>query len=107
MATAFQPNTFQSNSFQILSTSTSTSAVNWILAGITRGVTGQPLGLCNVFVYDSVTDALMGSGAANASGNYTVTLSSSGHNLFAVAYLAGSPDLAGTTVNTLVATSST
>jgi hypothetical protein len=102
MATAFQPNAFQNNAFQIVS-----STVNWILAGVTRGLHGQPLGLCNVFVYDSVTDGFMGSGTSDASGNYTVTLSSSGNNLFAVAYLAGTPDLAGTTVNTLVASSST
>lgn len=113
MATSFQVNAFQHNSFQILSTSTSTSSVvNWILAGVTRGVHGQPLGGCSVLIFDTVTDSLLGSGTADSGGNYTITLSSSGDNLFAVAYLAKatsglSYDLAGTTVNTLVASSST
>lgn len=107
MATAFQINAFQNNAFQI-STSTSTAVtVNWILAGVTRGLRGQPLGGCSVLVFDTTTDGLLGSGTSDSGGNYNITLSSSGNNLFAVAYLAGSPDLAGTTVNTLVATSST
>lgn len=107
MATAFQVNAFQNNAFQI-STSTSTAAVvNWILAGVTRGTHGQPLGSVSVLVFDTTTDSLLGSGTSDSGGNYNITLSSSGHNLFAVGYLAGSPDLAGTTVNTLVASSST
>lgn len=106
MASAFQPNAFQNNAFQI--TSTSTAAVNWVLAGVTRGLRGSPLGGCRVLVFDTLSDGLLGSGTSDSGGNYNITLSSSGNNLFAVAYLAGSPtDLAGTTVNTLVASSST
>lgn len=109
MATAFQTNSFQNNSFQIASGST---GVQWIVAGVTRGTHGQPVGSCTVLIFDTATDLLMGSGTSDSGGNYNITLSSSGDNLFAVAYLAMSvsglaTDFAGTTVNTLVASSST
>lgn len=104
MATAFQTNAFQQTplAFQIVS-----GAITWKLAGVTRNQHGAPLAGVTVDVFDDVTEAFLGTAVSDSGGNYVVTLSSSGHNLFAVGYLAGSPDVSGTTLNTLVASSST
>lgn len=73
----------------------------WTLSGVTRNLRGQPLGLVTVDIFDTATNTIQGTTVSDGGGNYTVTLNT-GANCFAVGYLAGSPDVAGTTLNTLV-----
>ncbi len=72
------------------------------LSGVTRDYRGSPLGSVVVDVFDEATETYLGTDTSDASGNYSVTLSASSTGVFAVGYLAGSPDRAGTTLNNLV-----
>lgn len=74
----------------------------YTLTGVTRDSRGRPLGNVVVEVYDTGNESFLGDTTADSDGNYTVTLSSSTSACFAVGYLAGSPDVAGTTLNNLV-----
>lgn len=72
------------------------------ISGVTRDSTGAALGNCQVQLFYTPTDTLVNEVTSDASGNYSFRV---GPNIacYAVAYLAGSPDRAGTTVNTLTA----
>lgn len=74
----------------------------YTLSGVTRNANGAPLPSCNVMVFNTSDEAFLGESTSDGSGAYSVTLSSSTSACFAVAYLTGSPDVAGTTLNTLV-----
>jgi hypothetical protein len=79
------------------------------LVGITKDSGGNPLGACTVEVFETVSGLLRGSTVSDANGNYSldVTVSAgTGLTFFCNGYLAGSPDVAGTTVNTLVGVAS-
>jgi hypothetical protein len=84
------------------------------ISGITKNSAGVALGNCVVQVYESSSQAtliegqeahgkLRGSTDSGANGNYSldVTGLGSGLTFTVVAYKAGTPDVAGTTVNTL------
>lgn len=68
--------------------------------GITRDVTGAALGSCLVQLFRTSDDLLMDQQTSDLLGNYEV-YSSDGGQHYIVAYLAGSPDVTGATVNTL------
>lgn len=72
------------------------------LSGTTRNLRGAVLPSVDVLVFDTATEDFLGTATSDASGAYTVTLSASSTAVFAVGYLAGSPDVAGTTLNNLV-----
>ena len=72
------------------------------LTGITRNQRGAPLASVVVDVFDEGTESFLGTATSDSGGNYTVTLTSCSTAVFAVGYLAGSPDVAGTTLNNLV-----
>ena len=76
---------------------------NYTISGVTRNGQGAILGSCVVHLFLTATDVLWAVTTSDASGNYSFTVPS-GSSFYAVAYLVGSPDLAGTTVNTLAGT---
>ena len=74
----------------------------YTLQGVCRDVNNAVVPSAVVKVFDTATDTLQGSDTTDGSGNYTVSLSIDGP-LYAVAYHANAPDIAGTTLNTLMA----
>jgi len=81
------------------STVFSTAQLN--LSGVTKDSTGAILGSCVVELYVTSSDRVVGKTISDATtGAYTFSITFSGP-FYIVAYKAGSPDLAGTTVNTL------
>lgn len=72
----------------------------WTISGVTRDSTGAALASCNVDLFNTATDIRMDATTSDGSGAYSF-----GANwydqYYAVAYKTGSPDVAGTTVNTL------
>lgn len=78
------------------------STKNETLSGVTKDSTGSALGACVVQLFRTPSDALVSEITSDASGNYNFDNPGSGP-FYIVAYKAGAPDVAGTTVNTLVA----
>ena len=74
------------------------------ISGITKDSTGAALGGCTVKLYRTSDDVLLGTTVSDATtGEYKFNASHCCAQ-YLVAYKAGSPDVAGTTVNTLVGT---
>ena len=73
------------------------------VTGVTKDSTSTPLGSVTVSLFLTSTNALLGTTISDGSGNYAFPLFSPVGPFYLVAYKAGSPDVAGTTVNTLVA----
>lgn len=71
------------------------------VTGITKNSTGTPLGNCDVHLFRAADDAEVDQGVSDGAGNYSLICAGSG-TFYIVAYKAGSPDVAGTTVNTLI-----
>ena len=70
------------------------------LIGVTRDSSGAPLGFCTVHAFTTADDVKRGETVSDASGNFEIrTPVNAAHYL--VAYLAGSPDVAGTSPNTV------
>lgn len=73
--------------------------------GITKDSAGAVLPTCVVDIFETATDTLVASVISNAEGRYSAAVSGkAGLTFYAVAYKALAPDVAGTTVNTLIAT---
>lgn len=70
------------------------------LSGVTRDAAGSPLGTCIVQEFRTADDSYVHQTTSDASGNYAIPASNLLQH-FLVAYKPGSPDVAGTTVNTL------
>ena len=70
------------------------------ISGITRDNTGAILGNCVVDLFDTLTDAIIERTTSDADGVYGFRYAST-RSFYVVAYKAGSPDVAGTSVNTL------
>jgi hypothetical protein len=70
--------------------------------GVTKDGSGAALGSCVVVLYRSVNDVVMDRTVSDASGNYEFRSASLSTAYYVVAYLAGSPDRVGTTVNSLI-----
>lgn len=75
---------------------------NYTISGVTKDSGGTALGNCAVKLFNSATNALEQQTTSDASGNYSFQASKTAA-WFVVAYKAGSPDVAGTTVNTVSA----
>lgn len=73
-----------------------------IISGVTRDASGNPLGGCTVSLFSTATNVLREVVTSDANGNYTFSAINDGASYYAVAYLTGSPDVSGTSVNTLV-----
>jgi len=78
------------------------AAVNPGITGITRDKNGVALGNCIVDAFRNWDNQFIASTISDGGGNFTVNPISSGP-YYLVAYKAGSPDVAGTSVNTLIA----
>jgi hypothetical protein len=85
--------------FRFKSPSFSTSSL--YITGVCRNSAGGILPDCTVDLFVTGTDQKVASTISNGSGEYTFQILVSGP-FYIVAYHTGSPDLAGTTVNTLV-----
>jgi len=73
----------------------------YTITGITKDSAGAVLGSCNVFLFKTSTNEFVAATVSNAStGVYTFPVSA-GFYYYTVSYKAGSPDVAGTTFNTL------
>lgn len=79
--------------------------VQYVISGITKDSAGAVLGGCTVTLYQTGMDAALQTKTSDAAdGSYTFNVTETiGRTFYIVAYKAGAPDVAGTTVNTLVA----
>lgn len=75
---------------------------NLRISGVTRDSGGAALAACTVKLYRTFDDLLIYTTISDGSGNYTFDGVQQGFTYYVVAYLVGSPDTAGTTMNTLV-----
>jgi len=73
------------------------------IPGVTRDSAGAPLGNCVVHLFETSTDTELAQTISDGAGAFTFSIGSNAGFFYIVAYLVGSPDVAGTTVNTLVA----
>lgn len=71
------------------------------ITGVTRDSTGAALASCTVKLFRTADDVVMAATVSDASGNYEFRVGSL-DACYAVSYKAGSPDVTGATVNTLV-----
>ena len=71
------------------------------IAGTTRNASGSALGNCTVDLFRTADDSVAARTQSDANGLYSIVASSEVTH-YAVAYLAGAPDVTGATVNTLV-----
>lgn len=74
----------------------------YVITGVTKDSTGAALGLVTVDLFDTANDIIRATTISDANGNYLVDAQIN-TTYYLVAYKAGAPDVAGTTVNTLVA----
>lgn len=75
------------------------------IAGTTKDSTGAALGNCIVDWFDTATNVLIGTTTSDASGLFEFRSAGQPPNAYyLVAYKAGSPDVTGASVNTLVGT---
>lgn len=81
--------------------SDSFSTTNISIIGVTKDSSGVALGNCVVQLFQTSIDLLHQETTSDASGNYAF-YPSVASPFYIVAYKAGAPDVAGTTVNTLV-----
>lgn len=72
------------------------------ISGVTRDSAGTQLDACDVVLYESATDLPVARTVSGASGDYSITLGNNAGFFYVVAYKDGSPDVFGTTVDTLV-----
>lgn len=73
------------------------------ITGITRDQFGSPLGNCVVQLFRTSDDLIVAEVVSDPTGAYVITTPFFPDTHYLVAYRAGSPDVAGTTVNTLIA----
>jgi len=71
------------------------------ISGVTKDSSGIIIGGCIVKLFRSSDDVKIDETVSDASGNYSFTLVVYAENFYLIAYKAGAPDLAGTTVNTV------
>jgi len=72
------------------------------IIGYTLDSVGAPLGSCLIQGYLSSTEQFIGQTYSDTAGYYELTTAFAGQAHYIVAYKSGSPDVAGTSVNTLM-----
>ena len=72
------------------------------ITGTTKDSNGNVLAGCTVKAYITSTDQEIGATVSDGAGFFKVPIGQTSGPYYLVAYKAGSPDVAGTTVNTLV-----
>lgn len=75
--------------------------LSYRLSGVSRDSTGATLGNCRVMIFRTADNVFIMETTSDANGDWSVSLMAGGP-YFQVEYKIGSPDLAGTSVNTLV-----
>lgn len=98
------PNQFKLGVGPSLDGFTPLPGVRYVISGVTRDSAGVILGSCNVQLFETITDLYISDTTSDATtGAYSFTnVSPMSRQYYIVAYKAGAPDVAGTTVNTLV-----
>ena len=72
------------------------------ISGVTKDGNGAVLGSCTVKLYRTADDVLLATTTSDAAtGAYSFSQAGNGGS-YVVAYKIGSPDISGTTVNTLI-----
>lgn len=74
---------------------------NYTITGVTKNNAGAALGGCVVKLFNTATDILEQTTISDGSGNYSFVIDKT-KSWYVVSYKAGAPDVAGTSVNTLV-----
>jgi hypothetical protein len=74
---------------------------NYTIAGVTKDSTGVALGSCTVRLFNTATNAHEQTTVSDASGNYRFIVDKT-QAWYLEAYKAGAPDVAATSVNTVV-----
>jgi hypothetical protein len=72
----------------------------FVITGTTNDLAGNVLAGCRVAIYQTSTDNIILQGISDSNGYYRFDVPQ-GIAFYVVAYKAGSPDVVGTTVNTL------
>jgi hypothetical protein len=75
---------------------------NTILSGVSRDATGAALGSVRVLIFRTEDNSFVGETLSSVSNGSWSILLNKGGPFFVVEYKAGSPDIAGTSVNTLL-----
>lgn len=88
---ARQQEAFQSRRFQGAFT----------ISGVTRDAAGVALAGCEVDLFHSASDALVARTVSDGSGGFSFTIGNNSDYFYVRAYKLGSPDVGGTSVNTL------
>ena len=102
MAFAFPANQFRTGAQFAAREAHQPNARPYRLVGKTRDYLGAPLGSCTVHLFRTSDNLQMDQQISDASGNFAFSCAG-GTLYYVVAYLPGSPDKAGTTINTLQA----
>lgn len=77
---------------------------SFTISGVTRDSNGVPLAACSVDLFKTdAFDTWIAQTTSDGSGNYSFTLGSNSGYFWLRAYKPGSPDVAGTTLNTITA----
>jgi hypothetical protein len=76
------------------------------ITGVTRDASGATLASCTVDLFRTSNDTKMATTTSDGSGVFTfsIGIADTSVNYYLVAYKAGSPDVFGTTANTLAVT---
>lgn len=74
----------------------------YLVTGVTRDQYGSPLAACTVRLFHTSDNVLQDTQTSDVNGNYTVSTPYYPDTHYIVAYKTGSPDVEGTTVNTLI-----
>ena len=77
------------------------STQTFTLAGITRDNAGNPLGFCDVRLFEVRSDRYVAMTVSDAGGNYSFQVGSN-MQFYIVPYLAGTPDVTGASLRSLV-----
>ena len=72
------------------------------ITGVTRDNSGVALGSCVVKLYTTPGDSMVATQTSDGSGNFTFWVNDSTSNYYLRSYKTGAPDVAGTSVNTIV-----
>lgn len=73
------------------------------LVGVTRDSSDVALGNCVVKLFEAATDIKIAQTTSDGSGNFSFNVGTNAGYFYYVYYKAGSPDVAGTSVNTIAA----
>lgn len=74
----------------------------FLVTGVSRDQYGSPIASCTVRLFHTSDNILQDTQTSDASGNFTVSTPYYPDTHYIVAYKSGSPDVEGTTVNTLI-----